>query len=270
MENLENIIRTRRSVRTFEDREIDANILDKLRKFSNDITNPYNIPIEFKFLNGKEQRLSCPVAIGTDLFAGAKIKADEHFNEAFGYSFEMFILYAQSLEIGTVWVGGTMDREAFERAMALADGELMPCMTPLGYPAKKMSIRESMMRKGIKADSRMNFDELFFKNDFDTPMTEDMAGKLYFPLEMIRLAPSAVNKQPWRLIVTDDAVHFYLKRSKGFGADKVDIQKVDMGIAMCHFALAAEETGINTEFIIADPALDAGKDTEYIASYNLL
>ena len=39
--------------------------------------------------------------------------------EDFGYSFERFGLYAQSIGIGTVRIGGTMDRAVFERAMVL-------------------------------------------------------------------------------------------------------------------------------------------------------
>jgi len=38
----------------------------------------------------------------------------------------------------------------------------MPCVSPLGYPAEKMSLRETLMRKGIQADKRMDFDRLFF------------------------------------------------------------------------------------------------------------
>jgi len=54
-----------------------------------------------------------------------------------------------------------------------------------------MSVRETMMRKAIKADERLPFEELFFRGTFDTPLTMDRAGKLAIPLEMVRLAPSA-------------------------------------------------------------------------------
>lgn len=60
---------------------------------------------------------------------------------------------------------------------------------------------------------------------------------------MARLAPSAVNKQPWRIVVADNKAHFYLKRSKGFGHEgKLDMQMIDMGIALCHFALTEKKT----------------------------
>ena len=125
-----------------------------------------------------------------------------------GYSFEMLMLYAQSLGLGTVWVGGTMDRAAFERAMDLAENQRMPCMSPIGYPAQKMSVKESLMRKGVRADSRVPFASLFYDGGFDKPLTPEQAGALAQPLELVRWAPSAVNKQPWRAVAVENAVHF--------------------------------------------------------------
>ena len=168
-----------------------------------------------------------------------------HMEEAFGYSFETFVLYAQSIGIGTVWIGGTMDRSAFERAMVLEQNEMMPCVSPLGYPAGKMSIRENMMRKAIRADSRNPFEAIFFDSTFDTPLTKEKVGRLAEVLEMVRWAPSAVNKQPWRVLVDKNGVHFYLKRTKGFVSEAAgDMQKIDLGIALCHFAIASKENAI--------------------------
>lgn len=87
---------------------------------------------------------------------------------------------------------------------------------------------------------------------------------------MVRLAPSAVNKQPWRIVVTDHTVNFYLRRSKGFGKEgKLDMQMIDMGIALCHFALTAKECGLKIEFVKNNLELFSG-DMQYIASYKIL
>ena len=268
MHNIDALVRGRRSVRTFEECPVSQKELDQLFAFLAKTTNPYGLPVEFKLLDGTKQKLNCPVVVGTDLYVGAKMKRAPHFNEAFGYSFELLVLYAQSLGLGTVWVGGTMDRAAFEKAMELTTDEVMPCMSPLGYPAKKMSLRETMMRKGIKADDRMPFEELFFDGSFDAPLVQEKAGALVHPLEMVRLAPSAVNKQPWRVVLADNAAHFYLKRSKGFNGGTIDMQKIDMGIALCHFELAARDSGLAPRFMQSDPGL-AAEGLEYIASYQI-
>ena len=269
MNNITEHIRNRRSVRTYDGRELDKNDIEKLTIFTQTIENPYKIPVDFKFMNAKEYGLTCPVVVGTDLYVGGKIKCTENASVAFGYSFEMFVLYAQSMGIGTVWLGGTMNRSAYEEAMELDGDEIMPCASALGYPAKKMSLRESMMRKGVKADERLPFEELFFDGSYDTPLSKENAGKWAEALEMVRLAPSAVNKQPWRVVVTDNAVHFYLKRSKGFArTSKLDMQMIDIGIALCHFDLTAKENNLNIVFEQNDPKLES--DAEYIASFSLV
>ena len=268
MDNIAKLVRGRRSVRTYEVRPLSSEDLEKLTSFMRQIENPYGIPVEFKLLDGKKQKLKCPVISGTDLFIGAKASRAPHMEEAVGYSFEALVLYAQSLGLGTVWVGGTMDRAAFERAMDLAENERMPCMTPIGYPAQKMSVKENLMRKGVRADSRAPFSSLFFDGGFDELLTPEQAGALARPLELVRWAPSAVNKQPWRVVVKENVAHFYLKHAKGFVSDAVgDMQKVDMGIALCHFALASEENGLNIQFSLNDPGIVTEPDTEYVASY---
>lgn len=268
MERIAETIQTRKSVRTFDGREINAEDMEKLSSFMEKIENPYEIPIEFKLLNAKEQKLTCPVVGGTDIYVGAKVRRAPHMEEALGYSFEMLVLYAWSIGIGTVWIGGTMDRASFERAMELSGDELMPCVSPLGYPAKKKSLKENMMRKGIKADSRLPFEELFFDGAYGVPLTQEKAGKLAGPLEMVRWAPSAVNKQPWRVIVDKNTAHFYLKRNKGFIGDATgDLQKIDLGIALCHYALGARDNGLDVSLNMNDPGIKAGDDLEYIASY---
>lgn len=270
MERFSELVRQRRSVRTFDVQRLGADELEKLTDYMRELKNPYDIPIECKLLDGRVQLLKCPAVSGTRLFIGGKAKSVPHMEEAFGYSFEQLVLYAQSLGIGTVWIGADMDRATFEPAMELAEGELTPCMTPIGYPAPRMSMRENIIRKGIRSDSRKDFSVLFFDGSFDTPLTPEKAGSLAHPLEMVRWAPSAVNEQPWRLVVTEKAVHFYLRHTKGFISKATgDLQKIDMGVALCHFAMAAEEDGLEVRFAIGDPGLSVDADTEYIASYLL-
>ncbi|MBQ2724893.1 MAG: nitroreductase [Clostridia bacterium] len=264
------VIRARRSVRTFDGRALTSEDREKLSAFMAEIENPYGIPVAFRLLEGKEHGLKCPVVTGTELYVGGKVSLQPHAFEAFGYAFEMLVLYAQFLGIGTVWLGGTMNRSAYEEAMELAEGEVMPCASPLGYPAEKMSLREGVMRKSIRADERLPFEELFSDRSFENPLTSEKAGGLSQPLEAVRRAPSAVNKQPWRAVVCDGTVHFYLRRSKGFGhSASLDMQRIDVGIALCHFDLAAEENGLNPVFFTEDPQIPADGDTEYIASFRI-
>ena len=260
-------VRARRSVRTFSGEPLRAEDKQKIMSFAETADNPYHLPITWMLLDTKETGLSSPVIVGEDTFIAGKMRRVPHAEEAFGYSFERIVLFAETMGVGTTWIAGTMDRSAFEKAVALSDGEVMPCISPLGYPAAKMSVRESLMRKGVKAESRFAFADLFFDGSFDRPLRAENAGKWQTALEAVRLAPSAVNKQPWRAVVCGERVHFYEKRSKAYAGRDWDIQRIDMGIALCHFALCAEESGVPVSFLQEDPGLETPANTVYIATY---
>ena len=265
--NILEAIKNRRSVRTFDGTDLSRNDAEKILNFAAKTGNPYGIPIEWRLLHAKEHGLSSPVIVGCDTYIAGKLRRVPHAEEAFGYTFEKVVLFAETIGVGTTWIAGTMNRDAFEKAMELSDGEVMPCVSPLGYPAKKMSLRESMMRKGIKADDRFPFGALFCDGSFDKPLTKEKAGDVAPALEAVRLAPSAVNRQPWRVVLTGDKAHFYEKRSRGYDGGAWDIQKIDLGIALCHFESAAKELGFGTRFGISDPGLAAPADTVYTASF---
>ncbi len=258
--DIKEIIRTRKSVRTFDGTAVTDAEKEKLNEYIGTIDTPYDIPVKFVLLDAKEHGLSSPVIQGAQLYIAGKVQKVQHCEEAFGYAFEKLVLYAWSLGIGTTWIGGTMDRRAFERAAGLKDEEIMPCVSPLGHPAPKRSVKEAAMRAAIKADKRRPADELFFDRDFASPLQEDdeliTAG-----LEAVRYAPSAVNKQPWRIVRCGRQYHFYEKHGLR-GADALwDVQKVDMGIALCHFM-----TVTGGRLSISAPSIEAPQDTEYIAT----
>ncbi len=253
-------IKARRSVRTFDGRMVSTGDKIALTKYLDKISNPYGIPVEFLFLDAGEYGLSSPVIKGEKLYIAAKAPRVEHMEEAYGYSFEMMVLYAWSIGIGTTWIGGTFDRERFEKAADVGADECMPIASPLGYASDRMSVTEKIMRRSIKADQRKNVSELFFEESFDRPMTSvDDA------LEAVRLAPSAVNLQPWRVVRTGGSYHFFKKQQKDY-VKKVgwDVQKIDMGIALCHFMMM---TG--GEMVLSEPDIAVPDDMEYIATVEL-
>ncbi|MBP5288452.1 MAG: nitroreductase [Clostridia bacterium] len=261
------VMKSRRSVRSFDGTPLTGEDRKRICDYAAQADNPYGQAIEWKLLDAEEHGLSSPVITGTDLYIAGKMRRQPHAEEAFGYAFEKIVLYAESLGIGTTWIAGTMNRPAFEKAISLTEEEVLPCVSPLGYPARKMTLRESMMRKGVRADSRLAFDTLFFDGSFDTPLSPDKAGVLKEALEAVRVAPSAVNKQPWRVVLCGGKAHFYEKRNPGYVQNGWDLQKIDVGIALCHFELAARERGVETVFEIQDPGIPVPEDVSYIASY---
>lgn len=92
MKNITEQIKARRSVRTFDGQALSEGTKEKLISYMNDIENPFDIPVKFKFLDAKENGLVCPVVSGADLYVGGKIKNVPNASVAFGYSFEAFVI----------------------------------------------------------------------------------------------------------------------------------------------------------------------------------
>ena len=259
----------RRSVRTFDGRDLTPADQARVLMLCRESRNPFDLPITWRLLEGQALGLSSPVIVGSDTWLTGKLARGPRAEEAFGFAFEDLLLRAEAeLGLGTVWIAGTMNRGAFEKAMALEENEVMPCVSPLGYPAEKLSIRESLMRKGVKADQRLPFGSLFFRENFSTPLAQE--GPLGEILEAVRRAPSAVNKQPWRCVLQGRLVHFYEKPDKGY-VDKTgwDLQRVDLGIALCHFLRAAEALGREAALRLEDPGLETPEGIRYVATWAL-
>ena len=93
-----------------------------------------------------------------------------------------------------------------------------------------------------------------------------MEAGIFDALESVRFAPSAVNKQPWRIVVSGKAAHFYVKHDKGFTTPDYDIQKIDLGIALFNFEQEFLEEGRKPEFEVNDPGIAVPSNVDYIAT----
>ena len=271
---IEEIIEKRTSVRTYDSKFIPEEKKEKISEYITSLSNPFSVKISFKLLESKTAENSAHLGTygvikGANDYVGATVKKEEFALEALGYEFEKLILYITSLGLGTCWLGGTFKRGEFAKAMAVGDDELFPAISPLGFGADKRSMADSLVRYIAKGDMRDPWDTLFFNNDFATPLSKNEADAYEFPLEMVRLAPSASNKQPWRILKEKGTYHFYELKAKGYSDSfGYDIQKIDMGIAACHFHLTAMEKNLNGEFRkLPEPAVDAPRNAEYCFSW---
>ena len=248
--DLEQAVRQRRSVRTYdENRPLSLSDRAELREMLAGLQNPFGVPVRFRMLDHagaeRDYDLDCKgVILGTELYLAAVVGPAETLRlEGYSFTVEQAVLHAAGHGVGTCWVAGTMNRPEFERAAALEPGETLGAILALGYPADKPSLRERAMRKAIRADSRLSWEELFFDGDFSTPLRPEAAGSFAKALELVRLAPSAVNKQPWRVLRRGKKFHFLENRTMSRDPDS-DVQRIDLGIAMAHFDLAVREAGL--------------------------
>ena len=193
--------------------------------------------------------------------------------EDYGYLLEEVILEATRIGLGTCWLGGTFTRSTFtSRFGGVRRGETIPAVVSTGYPgddgAERIREREEGTRRFPPA-------ELFFAGELGRPL-ESGADGYCEALEAVRMGPSATNKQPWRIVRRGDDWHFFLLRTRGYGKGSpffkvlriADLQRVDLGIAMCHFELVARESGLNGRWVVEDPGLTLpGPGIEYTATW---
>ena len=255
-------IKSRTSVRNYSDQAVEPEKLQAIKSFIQTLDNPFNQKIQFHFLDrytspDGEKLGTYGVILGARHYLGATLVQGPHAMLALGYEMELAILYLTSQNLGTCWLGGTFDRKGFAQAMAIAPGSSFPIITPYGYAAEKKHLKERAMRTVIHADQRKDWDQLFFLENFQTPLTKETAGVCAVPLEMVRLGPSASNKQPWRVLFLENSFHFFESKAPGYSsAFSYDIQEVDLGIAAAHFDFSAREIGLTGKFVLSPPALD--------------
>lgn len=272
---VEKTIRERSSIRSYEPRSLSPKETELFHDFIKTLNNPFSVDVSFRILESSdalsgEKLGTYGVIKGARNFIGASVPDCDLALEALGYSMEHLVLYAVALGYGTCWLGGTFDKSAFSHAMDLKKGDLFPVISPLGYPTGKKRPMESIMKWAVKSDQRKDWNQLFFKDDFSSPLAKSDAEDFAFALEMTRLAPSAVNKQPWRVVKSQDGYHFYEAKTLKEGNNSVDIQRVDVGIAACHFGLAAAEKKLPGAFKkLPVPEIKTSSEMKYLFSWVL-
>jgi nitroreductase len=201
---------------------------------------------------------------GAKTYLSGAVEKGEKSLVAYGYAVEKMVLKATAMGIGTCWLGGTFTRGAFAEAIGLTADEWLPAVTPLGYP-KKPGLRARAVRAFTGAASRKNWREVFFQNSLDTPLTLEEAGVYAGALESVRLGPSAVNRQPWRVVWDESGFHFHTAGRGGADPEK-RFDHMDLGIAMCHFELTARERRLPGDWEFAGAEMPG---LEYIATWRL-
>jgi len=276
------IIKERTSWRTYSDKLLGEEFKEKVIKIFQleDFKSPFSEFAEkcrFELISVPEFDPDEKKKIGTygiikgaqDFIVGATEKSD-YYRENYGYLLEAIILSATDLGLGTCWLGGFFNKSLFSNKINCRSNETVPAITPIGHTAEKRRKGEKLIRSFIKADARYSWDKLFFEKDFSSCLSQKNAGKYETLLEMVRLGPSAGNRQPWRIVKEEgeDTFHFYVKFTKNI-KNKVYNQfvRLDIGIAVCHFDLTAKEVGLKGRWEFAEPKIEKSDELAYVISW---
>ncbi|QEE17225.1 nitroreductase family protein [Promethearchaeum syntrophicum] len=277
--SISEIIKSRTSIRTFNSdllaNEDKKKILDILK--DTNLNTPFNeqeqhcrfeiVELESKSPEEKRKLGTYGFITGANQFIIGITRKSEYVKEEFGYIFEKLILEFTKQGFGTCWLGGTFNRENYAKIIDMKENEYILCISPIGIPANSRRMSDKLIRNAIKASKRKKWNTLFFEDDFSIPLTKNNAEKYAIPLEMLRLAPSAGNKQPWRILKekNTNTFHFYWKIGKNLNYNK--LHKIDMGIAVCHFDLMIQEMDLTGNWIIKQDSTFKFDQFKYVITW---
>lgn len=244
------VIAKRRSRRLFDSKPIPPDLLARLNA----------VRIEFKPFTGVRAVIITQSV--DNVFKGAlahfgKIKGapafiafigdmeDPNIQEKVGYFGEGIVLEATALNLSTCWVGGFFRPEVAASLSFVKENEKVLAVTPVGYAAEKMSLEEKIMTGFGRTHKRKPLNELVTGiQEIKWPLWIKKA------LEAARLAPSAVNRQPWRFFVESHSITISVDDLK----DTFNISKrLDCGIAMLHIEIAAFYCDIRGKWEFLEP-----------------
>jgi len=161
--------------------------------------------------------------------------SDPNMQEKTGYTGEAAVLEATALGLGTCWVALTYNVKKVKSLIKLENHEQLICVSPVGYTTDKWSFEE-------KAYSG------FGSNHRRKPLPTMVSGlsKAQRPdwamaaAEAARLAPSAMNRQPWGFHIEEKSITVFIKER---GPEFNVARRLDCGIAMLHIELGALSKG---------------------------
>ena len=206
------MIYRRRSCRSFLDSPVNAQMLEMIKNFSMKPLYP-EIKIRWEIVSKKQVKCICPWTT-PQLIAVYSEEADGWL-ENVGFMFQQMDLYLQSLGLGVCWLGmGKMN----PKTASGVEGMRFAIMLAFGNP------KGDQQRHDI--------------NEFKRKAPEQIADQADPKLEPARLAPSAINSQPWYFVHEGNDIHTYCIKNGVPGY----MNFIDVGIALAHLYVANKDT----------------------------
>ncbi len=241
----------RSSVRKFQMKPIDAKTMEQLNHYMQSVSvlHPeasYRIAV---VETDRETQMPVKGRFRVEAPYYLVLSAKDHPYAAknAGFVMEQIVLYLVTKGIATCYLGDvkmTRPSEYYQTMIVVAFGRPVSTLYPVRSKRKPLA-------------------DLVHYKEGTTPQIRKI-------LEAGRVAPSALNMQPWRFVVYAKRVHLFMKEGPKFLGRWREMQEIAMGIVMVHMALAAEEQWLNWRLQpIADMAERELKGYQYVATLSL-
>lgn len=220
MQALKEMMTRRKSTRSYTGEAVDAVRMEQIRSFLGQL-RPLLPDIRVRWDIVGSDDVQCLQPWKTPHFIAVFSQEKDGWRENAGFMFQQADLYIQSLGIGVCWVGLGWLTDEYLKAHPLAEDEKFVILLPFGV-AKEAPHREA--------------------SEFKRKALAEISDRPDERLEPVRIAPSAVNGQPWYFVHEGDVLHAYVthlgpikKRTHG------KYIHVDLGIALAHLYVSSSE-----------------------------
>jgi nitroreductase len=266
------IIRRRHSCRNYSDEKINDEIFVQVEDYCKQFNKGlFDENVQFQLIHRLKSGLSLDYGIiqNHHNYIIGMIKNAPFAKISYGYLLEQIVLKLTGYGLATCWVG--YFDSGFFNDFDLNDGEyILPAIVVTGYSSDKLSFIDKLTRLSSNSSKRQSWETLFYYNNFQIPLTPEIAGKYAESIEMLRLSPSSGNTQPWRVVKERDknVFHFY-KKIISTKYEKKGLHDIDMGICMSHFELTSKENGFSGKWERSDPKIPGlPEKTEYVITWH--
>ena len=168
--------------------------------------------------------------------------ASRSVNEHIGYTGEGIILESEAMGLNTCWVGGHFKADVVESMISIGENEKVYAVTPVGYAPVRLTLEEKLMAGFGLRSRRKELSKLVIGlRQSEWPLWVKPV------LEAARLAPSRMNRQPWRFHVEKDSIVVAINRAT-MEVNSVTSERLCCGIAMLHIEVAAKHFGVSGEW----------------------
>lgn len=258
--NVEKVIRTRKSVRKYENAEINQELMNLIKQdlkqyvpvfhdtkvrfeVIDNVNRMKNSKLGFLWGLGKINAPCCIVGIYEDKEEGML---------ELGFALEQEVLKITENGYGTCWLG-TFNKETFSDFCNLTEKEQIGIVIAVGK-AKEEDFLNTRFRTMAGTIKRKTIQEICLNESQDT-----IDKEIINIIQLSILAPSGSNKQPVRVVIEDNKAYFYVLNERF----------VDAGIFISHFYLCAKEVYGDVKVEVENPNLtcyNINNEFTYVAS----
>lgn len=257
------LIMNGRSVRDFKTTDVEENKLGAIEEFITGCKKLVpSIELEARFFAGDAYKRLYGVAgykgvmIEAPVYLVLLSEDKPQYIENAGYVGERAILKARDLGVDSCWVSYE-DEATIKRTLNIDSDKKVVALIALGYADTKKTVEGSAktgsnyskadISMGSNGSERISLEEMVYIDQWGNTATAEILEEraLLDAFSYARMAPSALNKQPWRFIVDGGKVVLAIDNENYKGSY---LNKIDAGIVMLYFGVILDVTMFDSKW----------------------